>query len=137
MFNKFCLTPFKRWKPRLCIKYDRLQRRYSKVTTILYDSSFIYITVKSLYFKKIVWNVILSMSHITFIFLTRFYYKINFITLSQTVIKSFLSYLRKVFTHFVRRTIYCSTQKMHVSEYVCKICPKELDIFLGFFGPPP
>ena len=66
------------------------------------------------------------MPHVTFIFLTQIYYKMNFITSSQTVIKDFLSTLRTTFTNCFWRTIFCSTQKMHVSEYVSKTCIKAL-----------
>ena len=38
---------------RLCILYERLQRRENKVITILYDRFFIYRTAKSQHLKKI------------------------------------------------------------------------------------
>ena len=38
--------------------------------------------------------------------------------------------LRSIFANCFWRTIFCSTQKIHVSEYVCKTCFKELGILL-------
>ena len=57
LFNfiqKNCLPKFL-WKrgQRLCILYERLQRRDNKVIVILYDRFFIYRTVKSEHLKEI------------------------------------------------------------------------------------
>ena len=38
--------------------------------------------------------------------------------------------LRSIFFDCFLATIFCSTQKLYVSEYVCKTCLKELDILL-------
>ena len=65
---------------------------------------------------------ILMIYLITLIFLIQIYYKMNFITSSQTIIsiKDFSSTLRTIFTN----------TKIHVSGNVCKICLEELGIFL-------
>ena len=69
-------------------------------------------------------------SQITFIFLTQIYYNMNFITSSSISSQDFLGTLRSIFANCFWRTFFCSTQKMHISEYVCKTCLKELGILL-------
>ena len=69
-------------------------------------------------------------SQVTFIFLTQIYYNMNFITSSSISSQDFLGTLRSIFANCFWRTFFCSTQKMHISEYVCKICLKELGILL-------
>ena len=73
--------------------------------------------------------MIYLMSQVTFIFLTLLYYKMNFITSSQTMV--FIKYFPRIFRiSFIDcfwRTIFCSTQK-YVSKNVCKTCLKELGI---------
>ena len=63
-------------------------------------------------------------SQVTFIFLTQIYYNMNFIKSSS----NFMT----IFADCFWRTIFCSTQKMHISEYVCKTCLKELGILLKY-----
>ena len=69
-------------------------------------------------------------SQVTFIFLTQIYYNMNFITSSSISSQDFLGTLRSIFANW--RTFFCSTQKMHISEYVCKTCLKELGILLKY-----
>ena len=78
--------------------------------------------------------MIYLISQVTFIFLTQIYHKINFITLSSNSSQDFPGTLRTVFTDCFWRTIFYSPQKMHISEYVCKSCLKELGILLKCKG---
>ena len=71
-------------------------------------------------------------SQIAFIFLTQIYYNMKFITSSSISSKDFPGTLRSIFANCFWKTIFCSTQKMHISEYVCKKCLKELEILLKF-----
>ena len=72
--------------------------------------------------------MIYLISQVTFIFLTQIYYNMNFITSSSISSQDFPGTLRSIFVDCFWRTIFCSTQKMHFSGYVCKICHKELGI---------
>ena len=74
--------------------------------------------------------MIYLISQVTFIFLTQIYYNMNFITSSSISSQDFLGTLRSIFANCFWRTFFCSTQKMHISEYVCKTCLKELGTFL-------
>ena len=65
-------------------------------------------------------------SQITFIFLTQIYYNMNFITSSSILSQGLPGTLRSI----LLRLLACGTQKMHISEYVCQTCLKELEIFL-------
>ena len=65
---------------------------------------------------------------------TQIYYEMNFITSPSILSNDFPGTLRTIFTDCFWRTIFCSTKKMHVSEYVCKTCLKELDILLKWQG---
>ena len=68
---------------------------------------------------------------ITFIFLTQIYYNMNFIT-STISSQGFPGTLRSIFADCFWRTLFCSThKKMHIAEYVCKTCLKELGILLN------
>ena len=77
-------------------------------------------------------------SQITLIFLTQIYYNIiqyNFITSFHHIITSvssqdFPGTLRSIFANCYWRTFFCRIQNMHISEYVCKNCLKELGILL-------
>ena len=75
------------------------------------------------------WYIYL-ISQITFSFLTQIYYNMNFITLSSILPQDFPSTLRLVFADCFWRTFFCGTQKMHICEYICKTCLKELGILL-------
>ena len=72
--------------------------------------------------------MIYLISQVIFIFLNQIYYNANFITSSSNFITRFPCTLRSIFANCFWRTIFCSTQKMHVSEYVCKTCLRELSI---------
>ena len=50
----------------------------------------------------------------------------------QISFQDFPGTLRSIFVDCFWRTIVWSTQKMHISEYVCKTCIKELGILLTF-----
>ena len=82
---------------------------------------------------KIVSKMICLISQFTFIFLTKNYYNMNFITSSSASSKDFTGTLRSIFADCFWR-IFCSIQKMHIFEYVCKICLKELGIWLKCNG---
>ena len=70
------------------------------------------------------------MSQITFICPTQIYYNMNFITLSSISSQDFPGTLRSIFAKCFCNNFCCSTQKMHISEYVCQTCLKELGILL-------
>ena len=74
--------------------------------------------------------MIYLISQITFIFLTQIYYNMNFITSSSISSQDFPGTLRSIFAKCFWWTFFCSTQKMHISEYLCKTCLKELGILL-------
>ena len=74
--------------------------------------------------------MIYLISQITFIFLTQIYYNMNFITSFSISSQDFPVTLRSIIAYCFWRTFFCSTQKMHISEYVCKTCLKELGILL-------
>ena len=74
--------------------------------------------------------MIYIISPITFIFLIKIYYNMNFITSSSISSQDLPGTLRSIFAGCFWRTFFCSAQKMHVSEYVCKTCFKELGILL-------
>ena len=82
---------------------------------------------------KIVSKMICLISQFTFIFLTKNYYNMNFITSSSASSKDFTGTLRSIFADCFWR-IFCSIQKMHIFEYVCKTCLKELGIWLKCKG---
>ena len=67
----------------------------------------------------------------SFIFLTQIYYSMNFITSLSISSQDFPGTLSSIFADCFWRTFFlCSTQKMRISEYVCKTCLKELGILL-------
>ena len=66
-------------------------------------------------------------SQVTFIFLTQIYCNMNFITSSSNFIARFSWHFE---INCFWRTVFCSTQKMHISECVRKSSPKELRILL-------
>ena len=67
----------------------------------------------------------------TFIFLTQIYYSMNFITSLSISSQDFPGTLSSIFADcFWRTFFFCSTQKMRISEYVCKTCLKEFGILL-------
>ena len=68
-------------------------------------------------------------SQITFIFLTQIYYNMNFITSSSISSQDFSGALRTIFADCFWKTFF-QHKKMHISEYVCKACLKELGILL-------
>ena len=55
------------------------------------------------------------------------YYKMNFIKGSFQI---FSQHFKSIYPVYFWKHIYCFTQKMYVSEYDCKICQKELAVFL-------
>ena len=72
--------------------------------------------------------MIYLISQITFIFLTQIYYEFHHI---------FISFITKCPSHFeinlcrlFLEDFFFVAQKMHISEYVCKNCLKELGILL-------
>ena len=67
--------------------------------------------------------MIYSISQITFTFLTQIYYNMNFII-------RFHWHFEINLCQLLLEDFFCSTQKMHVSEYVCKICLREQGILL-------
>ena len=69
---------------------------------------------------------------ITFIFVTKIYDNMNFITSSSISSQDFPGTLRSVLANCLWRTFFCSTKKMHISEYVCKTYLKESGILLKF-----
>ena len=73
--------------------------------------------------------MIYLISQITFIFLTPTYYNMNFIALPSISSQDFPGTLRSIFTDCFWKAFF-STQKIHISEYVCKTCLKELRISL-------
>ena len=54
----------------------------------------------------------------------------NFIKLSSVSSQDFRGTLRSVFADCFWRAFFVALKKMHISEYVCKTCLKELGIFL-------
>ena len=75
--------------------------------------------------------MIYLISQITFIFLTKVYFNINFITSPSISLQDFPGTLRSNFVHcFWRTFFFVAHKKMHISEYVCKTCLKELGILL-------
>ena len=73
--------------------------------------------------------MIYLISQITFLFLTQIYYNMNFITSSSNLPQDFSGTLRLIFPDCFWRT-FCGTQKMHICEYICKTCLKEIGILL-------
>ena len=81
---------------RLYILYKRLQRKDNKVITILHDKFFYLQNCKVITFEenfKIVSKMIYLISQFTFIFLTKNYYNMNFITSSSASSKDFTGYI--------------------------------------------
>ena len=83
------------------------------------------------------WKMIYLISQVTFIFTIIFVYKSPKFTViwisshrHQITSQDFRGTLRSISTDCFWRTILCSTQKMHISEYVCKTYLKELGILL-------
>ena len=74
--------------------------------------------------------MIYLISQITFLFLTEIYYNMNFVTSSSILPQDFPGTLRLIFADCFWRTFFCGTQKMHICEYICKTCLKELGILL-------
>ena len=64
------------------------------------------------------------------VFLTQIYYNMNFITSSSILPQDFPGTLRLIFADCFWSTFFCGTQRMHISEYICKTCFKELGILL-------
>ena len=54
----------------------------------------------------------------------------NFITSSSNFIARFPWHFEINLCRLLLEEIFCSKQKMHIYEYVCKTCPKELGILL-------
>ena len=69
-------------------------------------------------------------SQINFIFLTEINFNMNFITSTSVSSQDFPGTLRSIFANCFWRTIFCSTQKMYIHEYVWKTCLKELRTLL-------
>ena len=81
--------------------------------------------------------MIYLISQVTFIFTIIFVYKSPKFTIirisshrHQIASQDFRGTLRSISTDCFWRTILCSTQKMHISEYACKNYLKELGILL-------
>ena len=118
-------SPISRRGQRLCILCESLQRRENKVITILYDRFFIYRTFEEN--LKIVWKMIYLISQITLILLTQIYYNMNFITFHHKISLALWDQSSRTATGGL---LFCSIQELHISEYVCKNCLKELGILL-------
>ena len=74
--------------------------------------------------------MICLISQVTFIFLTQIYYNMNFITSSSISSQDFPGTLKSIFADCFWRTFFVAHKKLHISEYVCKTCLKELGILL-------
>ena len=70
--------------------------------------------------------MIYLISQITFIFLTQIYYEFHHIVIS--FITKFPWHFEINLCWLLLEDFFCSTQQMHISEYVCKSCVKELGI---------
>ena len=74
--------------------------------------------------------MIYLISQVTFIFPTQIYYNMNLITSPSNFITRFTWHFEINLCWLLLEVNFCSTQKMHVSDYVCKTCFKELGILL-------
>ena len=74
--------------------------------------------------------MIYLISQITFLFLIQIYYNMNFITSSSILPQDFPDTLRLIFADYFWRTFFCGTEKMHIWQYICRTCLKELGILL-------
>ena len=54
----------------------------------------------------------------------------NFISSSSISSQDFPGFLRSIFVDCFWRTFFAANKRMHISEYACKTCPKELGILL-------
>ena len=86
LFKIFLASPpFKKRRQRLCTLHDRLQRRewdcYHSIWQISFLQNCKKITLKKK--KKAICKMIYLMFQVSFIFLTKVYYKMNFLILSR------------------------------------------------------
>ena len=127
----FSLNHIHRRGHRLCILYQRLQSRQNKTIKILYDRFFIYRTGTSQHLEKKL-KIRWKMTYLNWPLY--FWPKFTVIWVSshrhQISSEEFHDTLRSIFFDCFWGTIFCSTQKMYVSEYLCKTCLKELGILL-------
>ena len=67
-------------------------------------------------------------SQITFMFLTQIYYNMNLITSSSILSQDLRGTLRSLFADCFWGTFFVAQKQLHISEYVCKTCLKEIGI---------